>query len=63
MNRLAPEPAAQGGTWCPVARAQQIIGDRWTVLVLRELFFGSRRFDAIQAHSQATPQMLTIRLK
>jgi DNA-binding HxlR family transcriptional regulator len=63
MKKLAPEPAAEGGTLCPVARAQQIIGDRWTVLVLRELFFGNRRFESIQAQSQATPQMLTLRLK
>lgn len=50
-------------TQCPVARAQGMVGDRWTVLILRELFMGSRRFEGIQAQTQATPQMLASRLK
>ena len=33
---------------CPIARTTDLIGDWWTPLVLRELFFGLRRFDAIQ---------------
>lgn len=33
---------------CPIARATDLIGDWWTPLVLRELFTGRRRFDAIQ---------------
>ena len=33
---------------CPIARATDLIGDWWTPLVLRELFSGHRRFDAIQ---------------
>lgn len=48
---------------CPVARAEEIVGDRWTVLVLRELFMGGRRFDEIQAQTEATPQMVAARLK
>lgn len=56
-------PSAEQGTLCPIARAQDIVGDRWTTLVLRELFLGTRRFEEIQAHTQATPQMLTTRLK
>jgi DNA-binding HxlR family transcriptional regulator len=50
-------------TLCPVARAQTIVGDRWTILTLRELFIGSHRFDEIQAQTGATPQMVTARLK
>ena len=50
-------------TQCPVARAQEIVGDRWTVLVLRELFMGNQRFEEMQAQTQATPQMLAARLK
>jgi DNA-binding HxlR family transcriptional regulator len=50
-------------TLCPVARAEAVVGDRWTVLVLRELFMGVRRFDEIQAQTEATPQMVTARLK
>lgn len=50
-------------TLCPVARSQEIVGDRWSVLVLRELFMGNGRFDELQAQTGATPQMLASRLK
>jgi DNA-binding HxlR family transcriptional regulator len=50
-------------TLCPIARAQGVVGDRWTVLVLRELFLGNRRFEEIQVQTQATPQMVASRLK
>jgi DNA-binding HxlR family transcriptional regulator len=54
-------PAAR--TLCPVARAETVVGDRWTVLVLRELFAGSHRFEEIQAQTEGTPQMIAARLK
>lgn len=50
-------------TLCPVARSQAVIGDRWAVLIVRELFMANRRFDSLLAQSQATPQMLSSRLK
>jgi len=50
-------------TLCPVARSQAVIGDRWAVLIVRELFMGNRRFDSLLAQSQSTPQMLSARLK
>ncbi|WP_076867190.1 winged helix-turn-helix transcriptional regulator [Bradyrhizobium mercantei] len=50
-------------TLCPVARAEAVVGDRWTVLVLRELFARSHRFEEIQAQTGGTPQMITARLK
>ncbi|MGA9918776.1 MAG: helix-turn-helix domain-containing protein [Paraburkholderia sp.] len=50
-------------TLCPVARSQAVVGDRWAVLIMRELFMGNRRFDSLLAQSQATPQMLSARLK
>jgi len=50
-------------TLCPIARGQGVVGDRWTVLVLRELFLGNRRFEEIQVQTQATPQMVASRLK
>ncbi len=53
----------QSGTLCPVARAELVAGDRWTVLVLRELFAGRHRFEEIQAYTEATPQMIAARLK
>jgi DNA-binding HxlR family transcriptional regulator len=34
--------------FCPLARATEILGQRWTLLILRELAFGPRRFSDIQ---------------
>jgi DNA-binding HxlR family transcriptional regulator len=34
--------------YCPVARASQIVADRWTPLILRELILGSHRFNQIE---------------
>jgi DNA-binding HxlR family transcriptional regulator len=33
------------GQFCPVAKAAEIVAERWTPLVLRELLCGSRRFN------------------
>jgi DNA-binding HxlR family transcriptional regulator len=51
------------GTLCPVARSQDVVGDRWSMLILRELFMGTGRFDDLQIQTEATPQMLATRLK
>ena len=55
--------ALDPATLCPVARAAAVVGDRWTVLILRELFAECHRFEQIQAQSGATPQMVAARLK
>jgi DNA-binding HxlR family transcriptional regulator len=34
--------------YCPVARASEIVADRWTPLIVRELLAGSRHFNAIE---------------
>jgi DNA-binding HxlR family transcriptional regulator len=36
------------GQFCPVAKALEVVGTRWTPLVLRELLAGSRRFSDVQ---------------
>jgi DNA-binding HxlR family transcriptional regulator len=36
------------GQFCPIARACEVVAERWTPLVLRELLLGSRRFNEIQ---------------
>ena len=36
------------GQFCPVAVASEVFAERWTPLILRELFLGSRRFNEIQ---------------
>ena len=51
------------GTLCPVARSLDVVGDKWSVLVLRELYMGATRFEELQIQTEATPQMLAARLK
>ncbi|MGR3636921.1 MAG: winged helix-turn-helix transcriptional regulator [Shimia sp.] len=48
---------------CPVARAMSVIGDRWTLLILRDCLFGFRRFDDIQRRLGITRHVLAERLK
>lgn len=43
------EPMKDYGQFCPVAMALEVIGERWTLLVIRELMCGSHRFGAIQS--------------
>jgi DNA-binding HxlR family transcriptional regulator len=45
-----------------VSRALQVIGDKWTFMVVREAFFGNRRYDKIQAQLEIAPNILTDRL-
>ncbi|MBZ5738595.1 winged helix-turn-helix transcriptional regulator [Nocardioides mangrovi] len=47
---------------CTVGRAMGVLGERWTFVVLREVFNGVRRFDDIQRHSGIPRQVLSDRL-
>jgi DNA-binding HxlR family transcriptional regulator len=47
---------------CSVARAVDILGDWWTPLVLREAYYGVRRFDDFQRHLGIGRNILTQRL-
>ena len=52
------------GQHCPIARTLDIIGDRWTLLIVRDLFLGDTRFTEILEHSPRMPtKMLSDRLK
>ena len=48
---------------CSVARTLDIIGDRWTPLVLRDIAIGISRFDAIQRDLGLSRKVLTQRLE
>jgi len=50
------------GQDCSLARALEIVGERWTMLVLRDCFFGVRRFTDLQAHLDVPRAVLTERL-
>jgi DNA-binding HxlR family transcriptional regulator len=52
------------GEACPVAHALDLIGDRWALLVVRELRLGPKRFSDLQASLPAAgPAMLSQRLR
>jgi DNA-binding HxlR family transcriptional regulator len=46
-----------------VAGAETLVGDRWTVLIVHEIFVRNHRFDENQAQTGAAPQMVAARLK
>jgi DNA-binding HxlR family transcriptional regulator len=48
---------------CTIGRALEVIGDRWSLLVLREVFQGIRRFDQLTVRTAIPRQMLTDRLE
>ena len=49
---------------CPVARSLDIFGDRWTLLIIRDLFFGRTRFKDFAASPEGIPtNILTERLQ
>ncbi len=48
---------------CSVARTLSVIGDRWTLLVLRECFLGTRRFEEFEARLRIARHVLADRLK
>ncbi|HEX4191138.1 MAG TPA: helix-turn-helix domain-containing protein [Marmoricola sp.] len=52
------------GQYCPVSRAAEVIAERWTLLVIRELLWGSDRFNAIaRGVPRMSPSLLSTRLR
>jgi DNA-binding HxlR family transcriptional regulator len=47
---------------CPIGRAMEILGERWTVVVLREVFNGIRRYDDMRVRTNIPRQVLANRL-
>src|SRR5262245_52114273 len=47
---------------CSVARTVEVLGDRWILLVLRDIFNGIRRFDELSGHLGIARDVLTKRL-
>ncbi|MGD8166493.1 winged helix-turn-helix transcriptional regulator [Herbiconiux sp. P16] len=47
---------------CSVARSLSVLGERWTLLLVREALSGSTRFDTFQENLQMTPGVLSDRL-
>jgi DNA-binding HxlR family transcriptional regulator len=52
------------GQYCPMARAVEILGDRWTLLIVRDLFCGAHHFNALERGLPGISRaLLTGRLK
>lgn len=51
------------GQNCSVAKTLELVGERWTVLILREIYFGRRRFDEVAANLGIARNVLTQRLQ
>ena len=48
---------------CSVARTLAVVGERWTMLILREAFLGRRRFDEFQQGTGIARNILSSRLR
>jgi DNA-binding HxlR family transcriptional regulator len=51
------------GQNCSIARALELVGERWTILVLRDVFLGRRRFEQMQQDLGIARNILTARLE
>jgi DNA-binding HxlR family transcriptional regulator len=51
------------GMGCPVAEALEIVGEWWSLLVIRDVFRGIRRFDALQESLGIARNILARRLR
>ena len=52
------------GQFCPIAKATEIIGEKWTLLIIRELLMGGSRFNELQRGlSLISPTILSRRLE
>lgn len=59
LNRRSPVPLET----CHLAKAVDVIGDRWVLLILRSALFGVRRFDDFQTELSIPRTVLSGRLK
>jgi DNA-binding HxlR family transcriptional regulator len=51
-------PARSYGPYCPVARTLELIGERWTLLIVRELLLGPMRFTDLHGALEGIPRNL-----
>jgi DNA-binding HxlR family transcriptional regulator len=61
-RRASDDSRFMQGRPSSVSRALEIIGDKWSFMVVREGFFGNRRYDRIQTELGIAPNILTDRL-
>src|SRR4029079_2786961 len=57
------DPSTLPGPPCSIAAALDLIGDRWSLLAVREVMFGNHRFSEIARNTGAPRDRLAARLK
>src|SRR5205807_4830041 len=64
MSGSEPRDAQSYGHFCKLAKALEHVGDRWALLVVRDLMLGPKRFtDLMDCMAGVTPKTLTRRLR
>jgi len=58
-----PLPKDYAGQSCSLSRALEVVGERWTLLIVRDAFFGVRRFGDFTAHLGIPRAVLAERLR
>ncbi|TQJ18944.1 winged helix-turn-helix transcriptional regulator [Kribbella jejuensis] len=58
-----PQRVTHEGAECPVARAVDVIGDRWSLLIVRDAFDGITRFSEFQRNLGLAKNILSARLR
>ena len=63
-TKTSPTTDRTYGQYCPIAAGLDLIGDRWTLLIIRELSMGDQRFTDLRAELPGlAPNLLTERLR
>src|SRR6201996_862482 len=61
-NIAAMQRKSFGRMACPIARSLERVGEWWSILILRDAFYGLTRFDEFQTSLGIAPNILTRRL-
>jgi DNA-binding HxlR family transcriptional regulator len=57
-----PLPKDYPGQNCAIARSLEVVGERWTLLIVRDLFYGVRHYNDLRRHLAIPPAVLRDRL-
>jgi DNA-binding HxlR family transcriptional regulator len=63
VSDMHPDRLRYRASNCSIARTLGVVGEKWTLLVLREAFYGVRRFDDFHAALGCARNLLSARLK
>ena len=64
MPTVPPPKRHPYDQWCPDARALDLVGDKWTLLIIRDLADGPRRFCELERSLEGiSPRTLSLRLR